>query len=323
MNLCDGVRFSPNSNAQTVKCTRWQELVDAVRNHAQLAAMTKAPTIFRLLNTSPDIPSEFTIAHQPIFDENDMQRQVSELMNSISSIQPTGMTPLTYHLYDIRSTLLSMDHSLRARNQYVSLVIATDGLPSDEKGTNGLEETQLFIHALQQLERLSIRIVIRLCSREETVKQVRILQHLYIQTYKQRFLTPRMFQFYFKLRPLLRSPLQIIEDYRSEANIINKWNPWLNYILPIHRFREMGVPDSVLITIKERSLTSEEMKEYCMLLFGSELTSRGIELRHDFSQFLKVIKCIAKKDHKQNVGKVGNLILTDALGHYQPCCSIL
>jgi len=175
MNLLDSHRFldTPVSNdARMAKCTRWQELVEAVRCHAQLAALTRTPTVFRLLNTFPGIPSEFSVAQQPIFDDMDMNRQLSYLMKTISSIQPTGATPLTLHIYEIHKALVSMDSSLRARNQRVSLIIATDGLPSNEKGCSNEHETQLFINALRMLETLSVGLVIRLCTNEEKVKQV-------------------------------------------------------------------------------------------------------------------------------------------------------
>jgi len=178
MNLLDGHRLfwnSPSSSSKVVrmvKCTRWQELVETVRYHAQLAALIKAPTIFRLLNPYPSIASEYDIGQRPIYNHDDMHRQVSTLSKAISSIQPTGVTPLTVHIYDIRNIVVSMQQSLQARNQYVTLILATDGLPSDEKGYTGVDEAQLFIDALRMLESLPIRLVIRLCTREENVTQV-------------------------------------------------------------------------------------------------------------------------------------------------------
>jgi len=179
MNLLDGYRFvldcpgsSSSRDVRMTKCTRWQELVETVRYHAQLAALIKAPTTFRLLNPCPNIASEYTIAQQPIYNLDDMNRQLTSISKSIRSIQPIGVTPLTMHIYDIRNLVVSMQPSLHARNHYVTLIIATDGLPSDEKGYTGVNETQLFIHALRMLEPLPIRLVIRLCTHEEKVKQV-------------------------------------------------------------------------------------------------------------------------------------------------------
>jgi hypothetical protein len=186
MNLLDGYRVfmdSPTSkDVRMVKCTRWQELVEAVRYHAQLAALTKAPTSFRLLNSCPNTPSEYTIAHQPIYNVNDMNQQLATITKSMGSIQPTGATPLTAHIYDIRNTVLSMQQALQTRNQHVTLIIATDGLPSDEKGFSGVDEAQLFIHALKMLENLSIGLVIRLCTHEEKVKQVSEMVFIVIST---------------------------------------------------------------------------------------------------------------------------------------------
>lgn len=176
MNIPDAYHYfsdtsSPN-NLRMVKCTRWQELVETVRYHSQLAAGTKAPTIFRLLNSYPGIPSEYSIAQKPIFDTDDMNQQLSTIMKNLETFQPTGPTPLTAHIYNVRNSILAIQPSLLVRNQHFHIIIATDGLPSDEKGCTGNDEAQLFFHALRMLEKLSIRLVIRLCTNEESVKKV-------------------------------------------------------------------------------------------------------------------------------------------------------
>jgi hypothetical protein len=132
----------------------------------------------------------------------------------------------------------------------VAVVLATDGLPTDDQGYGGEDITQEFIKALRALEGLPIWLVIRLCTDEENVTD-----------------------FYNKLDGMLELSLEVLDDFLGESREVRRYNPWLNYALPMHRCRELGYHDRLFDLIDERQLTKGELRDFCSLLFGTELDS--------------------------------------------------
>ena len=129
----------------------------------------------------------------------------------------------------------------------VAVILATDGLPTDDQGYGGDEITQEFIRALRSLEGLPIWLVIRLCTDEENVTD-----------------------FYNQLDGMLELSLEVLDDFLGESKEVQEQNPWLNYALPMHRCRELGYHDRLFDLIDERPLTKGELRDFCVLLFGSE-----------------------------------------------------
>jgi len=139
------------------------------------------------------------------------------------------------------------DAYLRLIFVQVAIVIATDGLPTDDQGNGGEEITQEFVRALRGLEGLPIWLVIRLCTDEDDVTD-----------------------FYNKLDGKLELSLEVLDDFMGEAKEVSKKNPWLNYAIPMHRCRELGYHDRLFDLIDERPLTKGELRDFCVLLFGTQ-----------------------------------------------------
>lgn len=76
--------------------------------------------------------------------------------------------------------------------------------------------------------------------------------------------------FYNKLDGKLELSLEVLDDFMGEAKEVTKKNPWLNYAIPMHRCRELGYHDRLFDLIDERSLTKGELRDFCVLLFGSQ-----------------------------------------------------
>jgi len=129
----------------------------------------------------------------------------------------------------------------------VAVILATDGLPTDDQGYGGEEITQEFIRALKSLEGLPIWLVIRLCTDEGNVTN-----------------------FYNELDGMLELSLEVLDDFLGECKEVQSFNPWLNYALPLHRCRELGYHDRLFDLIDERTLTKGELRDFCVLLFGTD-----------------------------------------------------
>jgi hypothetical protein len=100
---------------------------------------------------------------------------------------------------------------------------------------------------LRSLEGLPIWLVIRLCTDEDDVTQ-----------------------FYNQLDGMLELSLEVLDDFKGESQEVAKKNPWLNYAIPMHRCRELGYHDRLFDLIDERALTKGELRDFCVLLFGTE-----------------------------------------------------
>jgi hypothetical protein len=132
----------------------------------------------------------------------------------------------------------------------VAVILATDGLPTDDQGYGSDEITQQFIKALRSLEGLPIWLVIRLCTDEANVTE-----------------------FYNQLDGMLELSLEVLDDFWGESKEVQTHNPWLNYALPMHRCRELGYHDRLFDLVDERPLTKGELRDFCVLLFGVEVES--------------------------------------------------
>jgi hypothetical protein len=56
MSTADGLKvIGADAASKLIKCTRWSELSQTLKFHAELAEATKAPTEFRLLNGSDPV----------------------------------------------------------------------------------------------------------------------------------------------------------------------------------------------------------------------------------------------------------------------------
>jgi hypothetical protein len=124
------------------------------------------------------------------------------------------------------------------------VVLATDGVPTNEWGQTGPLVDSDFERALQRLQELPVWLVVRLCTNDDAVVQ-----------------------YYQSLDDRLEWNLEVLDDFVGEAKEVHRYNPWLNYALPLHRCREWGFPNRLLDLLDEKSLTLEEMREFLQLLF--------------------------------------------------------
>merc|ERR1712038_1813774 len=140
-----------------------------------------------------------------------------------------------------------MKESLLAEGKRVVIVLATDGLPTNEYGECNNFIKDLFVQSLRSLEGLPVWLVVRLSTDEEDVVE-----------------------FYNSLDDQLELSMDVLDDFCGEAAEIYEHNSWMNYALPLHRLREMGYHDRMFDMLDERPLTKGELREFCALLFGKD-----------------------------------------------------
>lgn len=234
-----------------------------------------------MLNESYGTSSIFSIA-QDGNDKSSISNDIQRALKAVKEAQPSGPTPLTRHIYEIRNDIVKGSYgsrfcqeTLSHHKKRISIVIATDGLPSNERGISNTFEQQNFVHALKALEELPVWIVIRLCTSDKDILD------FYCNLDKQ-------FEFL---------SIDVIDDFISEAKEIHKCNKWLTYGLPLHRAREMGFHHHLFDVIDERKLVRGEVYEFLRLIFGDEVLS--IDPDEDFDGFYTQLKQIVKREDKQ------------------------
>eukprot|EP01031_Cornospumella_fuschlensis_P040466 gene40466-49321_t len=155
MAASDGHRLIGNSPQEMamVQCSRWTELANSLEFHASLSLAANAPSQFRLLNGGP--PIVIGNANDP--DNRNKLQTFLALMDST----PSGGTPLCKHIREVIDDIKAVENELRARGQKVCLVIMTDGESSDGD----------LAQAMQELKRLPVWTVVRLCTDADNVVQ--------------------------------------------------------------------------------------------------------------------------------------------------------
>jgi hypothetical protein len=274
MKIADGHKILETSNCEDVKpvsCTRWSELLQTIQYHADMAQYLQAPTIFRLLNDpGNDVgPQQFSIAANGVDKINDELKTALDIMKKII---PKGATPLTEHIAIIRNIIQSYEPTLNRDGTKVVVIIATDGIPTNEQGKSDALTRKNFIDHLHSLINLPVKIILRLCTDEKEVVK-----------------------FYNNLDRQFESFLEVLDDFSHEAKEINVHNPWLNYALPLHRCREMGYSNKIIDILDTQFLERDELVEFLVILFGSKIDDLPSPMT-DWDGFVNGLKTVMTEE---------------------------
>lgn len=228
------------NNFQNVDASRWEELQDTVAYHAQMSATFSLPIRFAMLNDPQSgLPQYFTL-HQT----GNMAQEQQTLQNVMNHSKTAGPTLLTEQLKILRQYIVSIAPQLRAKQQTVPIILATQGLPTDANGVSSPQVLQEFILTLRSFESLPIWVVLRLCTDDE-----------------------KAFEFFNSVDHQLQLPCDVLDDFYGEALEIYLRNPWLTYGMPLHRYRETGFHVRALDALDERALTLPELRQFIHFLF--------------------------------------------------------
>jgi hypothetical protein len=238
MALGDGhlVLSQKNSDA-----TRWSELEETVLLHSQLAAALHQPTEFRMLNAIKGVPQRFMVGLDT------MKNSLKQAQTILQKTTPKGTTPLSESVDKISLEIQEMLPQLKETNSKVAIVIVTDGCNYNLQNLGQTEQeiNKDLANSLGKLQGLPVSVVVRLCTDHGP-----------------------LVDFYNDLDEAMDG-FDVLDDYLSEATTVGRKNPWLTYSLILHRMREMGQYSQLFDWLDERTLTRQELKEFCTLLFGN------------------------------------------------------
>lgn len=260
-------------------CTRWKELQGTLIDHAELAGLLQIPTNFRLIN-KPSLSvgsQECSVAFtKRRMESPDLYADVQEFLRVIRRTTPNGSTPLTKHLLELQQRIEQIQPFLELEERSVVIVVATDGLPTDKDGRSTKEEQNDFLEVLRSIQKMSVQVVIRLCSKNDEIVQ-----------------------FYHNLDKDLELQVDVITDFLSEAKQIHLHNKWLNYGISLHRCREMGFYNTIFDILNERQLTKDELLEFLKILFGWDKFRNAPNIHTEWKMFKSLLTRIVKAEGKQ------------------------
>ena len=254
MNHADGHLVvqskEPPFCVKNVDCTRWEEVSSTIRWHADFSSRMEAPMMIRLLNDPLIGRQQLGVAAtRDVSYEEDYQR-TSELLKS----RPNGTVTMISHLREVVNSIKSVPREL-LEDRSIAIVYVTDSLPKNDDGMEGDQAAAEFLNVLQELEGVPVWFVIRLSTDEQAVVN-----------------------FYGNVDNMISSEersghmqtglhLDVLDDYVSEAEEIQKHNPWLNYGYPLHLCRESAVNFPVFDALNDRPLLHDELAKFICLLF--------------------------------------------------------
>lgn len=277
MQISDGHELRGSvDKLMLVPCTRWKELQGAVEYHATLAGLLGATTVFRLLN---DPGANVGNQEFSVSGENSvlsLDEEVALAVRTIQLTEPAGVTPLTQHLNVVGERIRLLEPTLKRQGQKAVVVIATDGLPSDETGKSNESIKKEFVSALRRLQVLPVWVVVRLCTDDNSVVD-----------------------YYNDLDKVLELPIECIDDFSGEAKEVSAVNKWLNYALPLHRCREMGYQHRIFDLLDERTLNKDELRELVVLLFGEAAFRNAPDAHSDWKGFCTVLEHVVKSERNE------------------------
>jgi len=260
MDAFDGNMLSDDGAGLFVSrlCTRWEEICAFAEDHARWNLAVGIPCEFMLLNSLGRGP---TVAPQEGRDfvcidksAGDVPGQMRSLDRLLKNNGPRGVTPIAERLEEIRLRLHAQAEELARRQQMVFLTIATDGLPTSPWcGRSTAQDQEEMVSSLRRLcAELPVQLVIRLCTDEDSI-----------------------IQFYNKLDDELEWPLDILDDYASEAKEISgKGNGWFTYTSLLHRVREAGTLCKLLDNLDETRFTPRDTRKMVELLSNDSTLMR-------------------------------------------------
>lgn len=243
MQASDGSMLVKLASGGTRKtsCSRWQELAATLGAIGDLSQAVGARTDFMLLNPTFSAPQFVSVATHagaqplpvPILGQEIDAARLRSLMEGVS---PAGTTPLTEAVQRVISLVLPVAPALQARGQQAVVVLATDGQPNDPPS---------FLAAMQQLQRLPVWLVVRLCTDDDAVVN-----------------------YWSELDGQLEASLEVLDDEAGEADEIAHHNSWLTYGPPLHVAREFGMRNRLFDLLDENRLAPSQVRQMCELLLG-------------------------------------------------------
>lgn len=258
--------------------TRWEELQETVAFHSRMASKCWIPTTFWLVNRDESVGEnkhKFALCWGAQEDVPTEMERVGRVMDHMALDQ--ARCPLAVCVRSLAKGLAKEAPSLVARDHHVTLVICTQGLPTDGEGRTSSAIVRDFVNELSSLEKLPVKIVVRLCTDNEKVRDM-------FNTLDSKF-----------------DSIDVLDDFWGESLEVYLHNPWLTYSIGLHRLREAGFAPQIMDYIDERPLKLDELHQLCEMLFLGEDggTTNLPHPKTNWHNFMRALAVLIEKEKTQ------------------------
>jgi len=251
MATTDGIIFKLNGTSnKRIPCSRWTELGSAVKWHAETSLELNVTTEFQLINSTG------SCQQTGIVGGGESRTQSMQQVQALISSTPTKRTPLCSAIRRVVTRVQSIEPMLRASNQRVVVVIASDGVSTDGD----------VAQALAPLQQLPVWVVIRLCTNDQSVVD-----------------------YWNNIDDDLELDIDVLDDLEQEAAEITKVNKWVTYGQPLHRLREWGTSNKALDHLDEYRLAPNEITQFLHLLLDLD-TNVSTQDWHDWITMISTVQ---------------------------------
>lgn len=135
---------------------RWAELSQCVEFHTKMAARCGMPTQFRLVNEEAEghaaVPRKFSVGWNARSSAEEISQEKDAVIANMRAVRlDQRVNPLARQVRKVEKYLRGEAETLRKNDEFVSVVICTHGIPTDERGNTGKLVTKDFIDSLGEL----------------------------------------------------------------------------------------------------------------------------------------------------------------------------
>ncbi|KAL3777014.1 LOW QUALITY PROTEIN: hypothetical protein HJC23_006029, partial [Cyclotella cryptica] len=163
-----------------------------------MAARCWIPTKFRVINKLRGTPKEFGICWG---SREEVRAEQDKVLSALKNVKlDANIKPLMSQIREIKSLLSGQAHKLRQNDEFVAVIICTNGVPTDEND---------FVESLMSLDQLPVRIISRLVTNNDDVVN-----------------------FFASLD--IKIECDVLGDYWGEGMEVYLRNSWLTYGIGIH-----------------------------------------------------------------------------------------
>ena len=147
--------------------TRWHELRDCVSFHSHIATKCWIRTKLWLVNVDKDSGHKFSLCCGSPEDAPDEVSRLKSALKHATLMQ--DRCPLSARVHKIGKIISDMAPALHASDHKVTVVICTQGLPTDEHGASSKHVQHEFWSELKALSKLPVKLIVRLCTDNQEV----------------------------------------------------------------------------------------------------------------------------------------------------------
>ncbi|KAL7545163.1 hypothetical protein ACHAWF_008518 [Thalassiosira exigua] len=196
---------------------------------------------------------------------SNVPREIAHLRHAMNNVRLDQSTcPLAARVHSLGKLIAKQAPDLEASGGHITIVLCTQGFPTDGQGKSSSAVRKELRHELGRLRTLPVKVIIRMCTDDESVRDM------------------------FNSLDSTFESFDVLDDYWAEAMEVYLHNPWLTYGVGLHRLRESGFAPELLDDIDERPLNLVEIHELCTMLFGDTAGGAGIpHPKHGVTNFLR------------------------------------